>query len=422
MNINQMIRGKLDRFVTNFSLQVDENKISLFSQPQSHNIIVFSHLRWEFVKQRPQHLLERLAKNGRIIFIEEPIHFNEKDRGTAHMFEPHKNITVIQPRISIESMTEELVPIIKNLLNDFDINKPLLWFYSAAFSDIIQHLSYSAIVYDCMDELTAFKGAPPQLILQEKYLLKHADIVFTGGKSLYESKKKHHNNVFCFPSSVDKKHFDKSLLKSTSVPKDLEAIPHPRVGFYGVIDERIDLQLLQKTADLCKGISFIMIGPVVKINPADLPVRPNIHYLGSKQYAELPNYLKGFDIAWMPFALNDATKFISPTKTLEFMAAMKPIISTAIYDVVRDYKNVVKIIQDPAEVKKAIQYFIKETSEQKALRIKLMKEICKKTSWDVTADSMKNIMQDSIQQKIALSQIKEEIKNLAYPSMQSIAS
>lgn len=422
MDINQMIRGKLDRFATNFSLQVDENKISLFSQPQAQNIVVFSHLRWEFVKQRPQHLLERLAKNGRILFFEEPIHFSEKDRGTAHVFEPSKNVTIIQPRIGGDSLIEELTPIVKNILNEYGIEKPLLWFYSAAFSDIIQNLSYSAIVYDCMDELTAFKNAPSQLILQEKHLLKHADIVFTGGKSLYESKKEHHDNVYCFPSSVDKKHFDKSLLKATPIPADLKEIPHPRVGFYGVIDERIDLELLNSTADACKGISFIMIGPVVKINPEDLPVRPNIHYLGSKKYSELPNYLKGFDIAWMPFALNEATKFISPTKTLEFMAAQKPIISTPIYDVVRDYNNVVKIVQTPTEIKKAIQYYIKETAVQKAQRIKMMKAICKKTSWDVTANSMKNIMQESIQQKIALSQIKNEIKNLAYPSVPSMAS
>jgi glycosyltransferase involved in cell wall biosynthesis len=245
-----------------------------------------------------------------------------------------------------------------------------------------------------MDELTLFKGAPAELLVQEKFLIANADIIFTGGKSLYESKKKLHANVHCFPSSVDQEHFAKAM-NGIIVPQEIADIPSPIVGYFGVIDERINLQLVNDTAVLNPDISFVMIGPLAKIGEHDLPRQNNIYYLGMKSYEELPNYLKAFSIAMMPFALNDSTKFISPTKTLEYIAAGKSIVSTPIKDVVRDYSHCVSIVNSAEEFSNAIRSYLENpdpVSKDKAYR-----EILEKTSWNVTVEKMNAIISKTVQ-------------------------
>ncbi len=356
------------------------------------DIIVFSHLRWEFVTQRPQHLIERLAKNGReIVFVEEPIEHTLSQRGTARVFRPAKNVTVIQPRISTDDF-EQLAEVIEYCTPDAFSSRPMLWFYSPSFVSMVDQLPHSLIVYDCMDELSQFRGAPASLVIQERRLLNKADVVFTGGKSLFESKKELHENVYCFPSSIDKSHFEKALDAKTTIPKDLAHIKQPIVGFYGVIDERLDLGLIAQMAELMPKVSFALIGPVVKIDQAELPQAKNIHYLGVKSYDELPAYLKAFSVAFMPFALNEATEFISPTKTLEFMAAYKPIVSTPICDVKRDYSKVVAITETAEEMTQAITSYLNETNAQRLAREKLQRTIINGTSWDKTAASMEFIL------------------------------
>jgi glycosyltransferase involved in cell wall biosynthesis len=201
------------------------------------------------------------------------------------------------------------------------------------FSD---HLLSDVCVYDCMDELSAFKDAPPELVEMERQLLERADVVFTGGQSLYEAKRSLHRSIFPFPSSIDFTHFHQARRPGRD-PVDQEQIPHPRVGYFGVIDERLDVDLVAKTALAMPDVHFIMIGPVVKIDPAGLPAADNLHWLGGKDYADLPEYLRHWEAGWMPFALNAATRYISPTKTPEFLAAGVPLVSTAIVDVVRTY-------------------------------------------------------------------------------------
>lgn len=360
----------------------------------NYDLVVFSHLRWEFVFQRPQHLLNRFAQSRKVLFVEEPIPFDDNNKGTANILSKSENLTVLQPRISWGNMTTEIIPLVTAEMKHLEIATPVLWFYAPMYSQVIENIPHSLIIFDCMDELKAFKGAPPALLDNEKYLLSKADIVFTGGKSLYDSKKKVHNNVYCFPSSVDRNHFAQSLDKNTNIPEDIANLKKPTIGFYGVIDERIDLELLQNIAKKLPKVSFVMIGPVVKINEADLPRLHNIHYLGAKKYDELPRYLKGIDIAFMPFALNESTKFISPTKTLEFMAALKPIISTPIYDIVRDYKNEVVIVSTAIEFIQAINNYIKETSEQKYKREKLQSEVIDRTSWDKTYIAISEIINE----------------------------
>lgn len=374
------------------SLTVAENVLDM--QPSA--LIVFSHLRWEFVTQRPQHIMNRLAKYQHIYFVEEPIS-DEAVTTQPKIQQVSKNITVVQPRLP---HNEQLLA--KWLLSQPEVQEkpPMLWFYSAAFVNMTSYLNSSLIIYDCMDELSAFKGANKVLQTKEKQLMNIADVVFTGGKSLYGAKKKFHQNVHCFPSSVDTSHFASSRSKTIKIPTDIAVIPGPIVGFYGVIDERLDTKLLQEIAHLSPNVSFVLIGPVVKISEADLPKAPNLYYLGAKKYQELPAYLKAFDITFMPFAMNEATTFISPTKTLEFMAAYKPTISTPIYDVVSDYKHVVSICRTARNFATAIQEYLTETPADIKLRTAMQQQILANTSWDKTVASMHSIMQRTLMGKL----------------------
>jgi len=352
--------------------------------PQYYDMIVFCHLRWQFVYQRPQHIISRMAKTMKTLFVEELLAYDNENKELGNLIVVSDMLHVLQPNAKdIESIAAIIPGYVKNK------HIPVGWFYSASFSPLLEQLHFETIVYDCMDELSLFKGAPAQLINQEKYLMAHADIIFTGGKSLYESKKQFHNNVHCFPSSVDAAHFAKAL-DNIPVPNDIADLQSPIVGYYGVIDERIDFELLHETALKLSNVSFVMIGPLAKIEETDLPKESNIHYLGMKSYDELPHYLKAFDIAMMPFALNDATKYISPTKTLEYMAAVKPIISTKITDVVRDYSICVSLIETADEFCEAIKFMLDKT-DQTSLEIEYC-NILKETSWDTTADKMKLII------------------------------
>lgn len=368
------------------------------------DIIVFSHLRWEFVRQRPQHILSRMAKNVNIFFIEEPVAFSEGEEGSLHSFLPEENITVIQPRLPWNGFMDALIPLLQTSISKSGIHDPVLWFYSAAFVDAIDHIGHSLVIYDCMDELTAFQGASADLQAREKKLLEEADIVFTGGKSLYNSKKNFHKNIYCFPSAVDREHFEKALLDETLVPPDIRHVSSPIVLYYGVIDERMDLQLLKEISALMPEVSFVMIGPVVKIDTSSLPKSSNLHYLGNKSYEELPGYLKACNIAMMPFALNKATEFISPTKTLEYLAALKPVISTPVYDVVTDYSEVVAIVRNAEEFKKAVNYYLNENNIYAREREITQSQVVLHHSWDATVMAMQDIIEKSAEARLHKSQ------------------
>lgn len=308
---------------------------------EKSDLLVFSHLRWDFVFQRPQHLLSRHAKHRRVYYFEEPV-FGMTEVPRLHLRESQENVQIVVPYLpagikpveleySLRDLVDELVA--EEELNDFTI-----WYYTPMALNFSRHLKPSAIIFDCMDELSLFKGAPQTLIDREAELMNVADVVFTGGQSLYEAKKNAHRNIHPFPSSIDFAHFSQGRLNLVE-PDDQVNIPHPRIGFYGVIDERFNIGLLERMADLRPEFQFIVVGPVVKIDPASLPLRSNIHYLGKKEYHALPLYLASWDCAMMPFALNDSTRFISPTKTPEFLAAGKPVVSTAINDVVHPYAD-----------------------------------------------------------------------------------
>src|SRR5690625_572618 len=342
----------------------------------TYDMIVFSHLRWDFVYQRPQHLISRISQTYKTLFIEEPVFPDSFDKSGF-------DLEIISPILGVLKPSVNSIFEIRKILQRFNIEEiKLAWFYSPAFMEILHCLSAEKIIYDCMDELSLFKGAPTILKEQEQELLKTADLILTGGVSLYEEKSKFSDVVHCFPSSVDYQHFNKAK-QNLSIPEDIKSIKKPIIGYIGVIDERIDMNLLKQSAALMPDKSFVMIGPLAKIEEKDLAKADNIHYLGMKSYGELPNYLKAFDVAMMPFSMNDATRFISPTKTLEYMAAGKPIISTPIKDVVRSYQDCVHIIQSPEDFKQAVEQALvaDDFSDQ-------YQKILKQTSWDHTAKEM----------------------------------
>ncbi|HYP39819.1 MAG TPA: glycosyltransferase family 1 protein [Chloroflexia bacterium] len=373
--------------------------------PRELPIIVFSHLRWDFVYQRPQHLLSRLAQQRRVIFIEEPTY----DKGCQPYIElrpESDNLIVCKPHVPRKQQafgieqTPTLVPLVHQLLQDQGIDDYVVWLYTPMALPLAQTLRPQAVVYDCMDELSAFKDAPPALLNREAELLGWADVVFTGGPSLYRAKQGRHHNVHCLPSSVDAAHFRQALsIEEAAGQSDL---PHPRLGFYGVIDERMDFGILEAMAQAHPEWQIVMVGPVVKIDPDSLPTHPNLHFLGQKSYAELPSYLAGWDVCLLPFAQNESTRFISPTKTLEYMAAELPIVSTPIRDVAEPYGDIVYLGDTPQAFIAACEQALAASPGEREARIKAGRAVLALTSWDRTAQQMEIEIDKAIEKRTVL--------------------
>ncbi len=354
-------------------------------------LVVFSHLRWDFVYQRPQHLLARLAVDRPVLFVEEPV-FDERP-AFAEMLSPMDNVRVLRPHTPIRApgFHDDQLPVMRELVRDVVQREGLqeygVWFYTPMALPLLQCLEPRAIVYDCMDELKAFKNAPRQLLQRESALLKVANVVFTGGPSLYAAKRDRHPNVHAFPSSVDVQHFAQGRDAGHEHPL-LHDIAHPRLGFFGVIDERLDQQLIAQLADAHPDWQICMVGPVVKIDPQSLPQRANLHYFPQQAYGDLPRFLAGWDVCLMPFARNESTQFISPTKTLEYMAAHRPIVSTPITDVIALYRDAVTIADTPDEFIAACAHALAEDAAGRAARIAAAERLTSSTSWDRTAAAM----------------------------------
>lgn len=357
-------------------------------------IIVFSHLRWDFVFQRPQHLLSRLAQHYQIVFVEEPVY--DENESCWEISTPVPNVFVCQPHTSIAmpGFHDDQLPQMRKLMRQLvaDYEDHIVWFYTPMALPLLQELHPRVVVYDCMDELASFKNAPKQLLQRENAVLKVADIVFTGGPSLYEAKRERHPNVHCFPSSVDVVHFAQSLDHTNSHPAHKD-IPGPRLGFYGVIDERFDTELIARVADAHPQWQIVLVGPVVKIDPEALPKRENIHYLGQQPYKSLPHFLAGWDVCLLPFAINESTRFISPTKTLEYMAAELPIVSTPVKDVVDLYQEIVYIAADAPEFIAACEAALLESTERRAEKVEKMRAVVSATSWDSTVEKMHGLLE-----------------------------
>jgi UDP-galactopyranose mutase len=364
--------------------------------PPKPDLVCLSHLRWNFVFQRPQHLMTRCARDRRVFFVEEPV--RERVSAPWLRVETSAAVTVAVPHLPIDMNTDEAVDAQRDLLDALlsreCIDDYVLWYYTPMALAFTSHLKPSAIVYDCMDELSAFKGADAAIVTWEAELMRRASLVLTGGQSLFEAKRALHPNIHPFPSSVDVHHFAKARQISAD-PADQAPIPHPRLGFFGVIDERMDLPLIEAVARLRPDWHIVLLGPVVKIDPASLPALSNVHCLGSKTYDELPHYVAGWDVALLPFARNQATRFISPTKTPEYMAAGKPVVSTSIRDVVRPYGQLglVRIADSPHEFIGACSAAM---AEEPVPRLTQHDAFLRQTSWDGTWMQISRLMDAAV--------------------------
>lgn len=361
------------------------------------DLVCFSHLRWDFVFQRPQHLLTRLSGQYRVFYVEEPVYNAQENRNEIHY--RNNNVAVVVPHVTHAPGSENVHQLQRQLLDelwrDFTIRDFVFWYYTPMALPFTRHMYPKVTVYDCMDELANFKFAPPELTRLESELFGRADVVFTGGHSLYRAKQNKHHNIHPFPSSIDKEHFSRAR-QAMNDPQDQADIPFPRVGFFGVIDERFDIELVEGAAKARPDLQFVLIGPVVKIDPGTLPKLNNIHYLGPKNYTDLPEYLSGWQVAMIPFALNESTRFISPTKTPEYLAAGIPVVSTAIEDVVRPYgeNQLVRIARSADEF---VKHILEELHrEDKSDWLGTVDLFLQDNCWNKTCNAMNALMQSHV--------------------------
>ena len=359
------------------------------------DVVCFSHLRRGFVYQRPQHLLRRAAEIARVHYWEEAL-FDEQPKPELLRSRNDDGVLVLTPMLPKGMGEDEAIHAERRLLDEYlaenSISDFVAWYYTPMALRFSGHLEPLLTVYDCMDELSAFDGAPMELLNEEQKLFARADVVFAGGESLYSVKRLQHRNVHLFPSSIDREHFLSARDEAHVDPTDQSSIPHPRIGFYGVLDERLDRELLRELAAENTEWHFVLVGPVVKIKAEDLPLANNIHYLGKKDYSELPAYLAGWDVAMLPFARNASTRFISPTKTPEYLAAGKPVVSTPIQDVVKPYGELglVHIAADARAFADSIKLCLNETADG---RLKEVDRFLAGMSWNKTFTGMWKEMQ-----------------------------
>jgi protoporphyrinogen oxidase/glycosyltransferase involved in cell wall biosynthesis len=361
-----------------------------------NELVVFSHLRWGFVYQRPQQILSRLARRFRILFVEEPRYAAGDPR--AECSSPVPGVTVLTPYtpLTAPGFHDDQIPLLQKLVGKAIARERFddygAWLYTPMALPLLTKLAPRIVVYDCMDELPAFKAAPRQLVQRENALLRIANVVFCGGPSLYEARRARHCYVHLFPSSVDREHFARGA-DAANTHAEVKALGRPRLGFFGVLDERLDIDLLAGIAERRPEWEICMVGPVLKIDEATLPRAPNLHYFGQRDYAELPAFLAGWDLAILPFARNEATRCISPTKTLEYMAAGRAIVSTRVGDVERLYGDVVRFADTTDDFVAACEAALVEPDAARSERRALMRRMVAATSWDETAREMRRCIE-----------------------------
>jgi UDP-galactopyranose mutase len=371
-------------------------------RPLARDLVCFSHLRWDFVYQRPNHLMARAAEDRRVYFVEEP-RFEPEATATLAL-DRRQRLTVVTPvlpeGLDDDAKRDALADLMTGLFRRERLFLPTLWYYTPMALPWTRHLPSGNAIYDSMDYLAGFRGAPPAMLELETELLATVGAVFCGGASLYERMRTRHGSAHCFPSSVDVAHFGSARTRrlTREEPADQAAIRGPRIGYAGVIDERIDLPLIEGLAVSRPSWQVVLLGPIVKIDPRDVPSHPNVHQLGMKPYAELPAYLAGWDVGWMPFARNEATRYISPTKTPEYLAAGLPVVSTSIRDVMDPYgaKGLVAIADDVEATMAAVERALAGDAFDHAAVDAFLGE----RSWDRTWAAMADIV-DGLQPDVA---------------------
>jgi len=396
-------------------------------------LIVHSHLRWDFVWQRPQQLLSRFAQRSHVLFVEEPIYLDDVGDARLDLSVPMAHVHRAVPMLpaALRGDYDASIAATRELLRcelaaggqlGGRFARPIQWFYTPMPAPaMIGAFDERAVVYDCMDELSKFRFAPAALVDRERYLMAQADVVFAGGYKLSQSKAKYHQNVHFFGCGVDVAHFATARSADVEVPREIAALKRPVIGYYGVIDERIDYDLLRTLASSLPDVELVMVGPVVKVDPAELPRAEHIHWLGQRQYAELPAHVKGFDVCLMPFALNEATEYINPTKTLEYMAAGKPIVSTAVSDVVHNFTPVVAVANSQEEFVASVRDAIERPSAEMIAR---GLEQARANSWESIVARMERIIRDAIRTRELRSgrSLVDRLRPEARPAIRSRAA
>lgn len=378
-------------------------RTSMTGRRNDFPLIVHCHLRWDFVWQRPQQIFSRLAESHPVLFIEDPVIADGEAR--LDITGPHPNVARLVPVLppscahSVDAQCDATLPLIRQALRDHPLlagrfEDAVQWFYSPMTAPcFLGRFGGQGVVYDCMDELANFRFAPPDITERERFVLSKADVVFTGGHQLFESKSKHHHNVHFYGCGVDVDHYGTARLDETQVPASVALLPRPVFGYFGVIDERLDYGLLTTLAECFPEASIVMAGPFAKVERTELPDRPNIHWLGQQSYSDLPALVKGFDVCLMPFALNEATKYINPTKTLEYMAAGKPIVSTAIADVVRNFTPIVEVAHSRDGFLEAVE---RAWREPDPALIEHGVARAADASWDAIVGAMRHHIQEAV--------------------------
>ncbi|HEX8372266.1 MAG TPA: glycosyltransferase [Chthoniobacterales bacterium] len=373
---------------------------------RDYPIIVHSHLHWSWVWQRPQQFLSRLSATHPILFVEEPLFDASLTEAQVEVSQADKfpNITIVLPRLpEAWRHDRERIDLERRRALDEVLDGPLgevfaepvQWFYDPmAVGPFAGQVNEIANVYDCMDELAQFRGAPAELVRRERLLLELADVVFAGGPKIHSSKVKHNSNCHSYGCGVEIAHFGKARLAETQIPEDVAHIKGPILGFFGVVDERMDYDLIAKIADAHPDWQLVIIGPAIKVDPANFPQRENIHWMGGRDYQQLPAYVKAFDVCLMPFAINEATEFINPTKALEYMATGTPIVSTAIEDVVLQFSDVVAVANSHEEF---ISHCEKAVSAPSEKAIQLGLELTKINSWDAIVERLEQHIADVLE-------------------------
>ena len=382
--------------------------MNLENLPTAYPIIVHSHLGWDWVWQRPQQFLSRFSKRHQILFVEGPTPSDEVTVPTSELREVTEfpNITIMRSKMPTSRwfdgawVDKERRHLVQELLAGplgLRFRNPIQWFYDPmAVTAFAGHMDEQAVVFDCMDQLTQFKGAPKEMIRRERELLAIADVVFAGGPKIGRDKIKYNANTHSYGCGVDIKHFGKARSKTTKIPDDVANLPGPVFGFFGVVDERMDYRLVAALADAHPTGSVVIVGPMTKVDPATIPQRPNLHWIGARDYQVLPNYVKKFDVCLMPFALNEATEYINPTKALEYMATERPIVSTPVEDVVLQFSSVVKISQSSEEF---VRLCTEAAQAPDQIYIKRGKALSERNSWESIVEAMEGHIADALANK-----------------------
>jgi glycosyltransferase involved in cell wall biosynthesis len=377
----------------------------------AYSIVVHSHLKWDWVWQRPQQFLSRLSRKHRVLFVEAPdvyhaAHVTQVDLREVTDF---PNVNVLEIKIAANRRTDaawidkERRRVVQSILSGplgQSFTSIVQWFYDPmAVTGFAGQLDEQLIVYDCMDELSLFRGAPPELVRRERELLAVADVVFAGGPKIWGAKRELNPNCFCYGCGVDARHFAEAFDPKLLVPHEMAGLPRPVFGYIGVVDERIDYELLAGLADSTQG-SVVMVGPSTKVEPASLPRRDNLHWLGGRDYSDLPRYAKGLNVCIMPFAMNEATRFINPTKALEYMATRRPIVSTPVEDVIAQFSDVITIAKDVTAFANACE---RAAVQPDSRQIERGVALAQQNSWESIVARLEQHIEEALRSRRALS-------------------